>query len=93
MKKPITKLTPAQIKKANAKRVAEEMNLSVADSKELWLDLYNMYLPLVLGDDAGRITVGVGVQRIKVARALADEALSEYENRWIGERIGDENTP
>lgn len=75
------KLTPEQIKKANARKTMKEMQAAVAASEELWLEFFNLLMPYTLDRD---VAVGGDKGKIVLAGELADVALSEYENRWMG---------
>lgn len=73
------KKTPDQIMKANLAKMLGKMKLKVADKEEIWLELFQMFMPLAIREDDV-----LKEEHVMVASRLADVALSEYEGRWGG---------
>ena len=67
------------IMKANLSKTLGKMKSKVADSEEVWLDMFNEILPLVLDEDA---ELNKQREQISNASLLTDDALQAYESRW-----------
>lgn len=84
------KTSKDEIINANLRRMLSKLKTRVAESEEVWLDMFQDILPLVVGDDLGEFTTMAWWEgKVKLAGLIADSVLAEYERRWGGpERRG-----
>lgn len=87
----LPKKTRDEIINANLRRMLNKLKARVAESEEIWLDMFETVLPLVIGDVEEIVGAKDEWWKGKIARAasVTDDILTEYERRWGGgERKG-----